>query len=218
MTYYNNIKILFRVNMTKEQSSNTTWHQATVTRERREKANNHKSVILWFTGYSGAGKSTLAHSVEEKLHQLGCKTYVLDGDNIRHGLCGDLSFSDDDRKENIRRIGQVSKLFLESGVIVLSAFISPFKSDRQTVRNMVQHGDFIEIFCDSSIEVCEQRDIKGLYKKARDGEIKEFTGISSPYEKPTNPELISQTGIESLEKCTEDIIKLLEERNIFKYK
>jgi len=204
--------------MTKEQSSNTTWHQATVTRERREKANNHKSVILWFTGYSGAGKSTLAHSVEEKLHQLGCKTYVLDGDNIRHGLCGDLSFSDDDRKENIRRIGQVSKLFLESGVIVLSAFISPFKSDRQTVRNMVQHGDFIEIFCDSSIEVCEQRDIKGLYKKARDGEIKEFTGISSPYEKPTNPELISQTGIESLEKCTEDIIKLLEERNIFKYK
>ncbi len=200
--------------MTDKKSSNTVWHHATVTRERREKQHAHKSVILWFTGLSGAGKSTLAHSVEEKLHQLGASTYVLDGDNVRHGLCGDLSFSAADRKENVRRIGQVAKLFIESGVIILTAFISPFKSDRQMVRNMVQHGDFIEIYCDSPIEVCEQRDIKGLYQKARNGEVKEFTGISSPYEAPPNPELVVQTGSDSLEKCTSDILKLLIERNI----
>ena len=201
-------------NMTEQKSSNTVWHHATVTRERREKQHKHKSVILWFTGLSGAGKSTLAHSVEEKLHQLGSSTYVLDGDNVRHGLCGDLTFSDNDRKENIRRIGQVAKLFVESGVIVLTAFISPFRSDRDLVRNMVLHGDFIEIHCSSSIEVCEKRDVKGLYKKARSGEVKEFTGISSPYEEPKNPELIVQTGSDSLEKCTNDIISLLQERNI----
>ena len=200
--------------MTDKKSSNTVWHHATVTRERREKQHAHKSVILWFTGLSGAGKSTLARSVEEKLHQLGASTYVLDGDNVRHGLCGDLSFSAADRKENVRRIGQVAKLFIESGVIILTAFISPFKSDRQMVRNMVQHGDFIEIYCDSPIEVCEQRDIKGLYQKARNGEVKEFTGISSPYEAPPNPELVVQTGSDSLEKCTSDILKLLIERNI----
>lgn len=200
--------------MAEQKSSNTVWHNATVTRERREKLHKHKSVILWFTGLSGAGKSTLAHSVEEKLHQMGCSTYVLDGDNVRHGLCGDLTFSDNDRKENIRRIGQVSKLFLESGVIVLTAFISPFRSDRQLIRNMVQHGDFIELYCNSSIEVCEQRDVKGLYQKARTGEVKEFTGISSPYEEPKKPELVVQTGSDSLEQCTNDIINLLRERNI----
>ncbi len=200
--------------MSEQKSSNTVWHHATVTRERREKQHNHKSVILWFTGLSGAGKSTLAHCVEERLYQLGSSTFVLDGDNVRHGLCGDLTFTDKDRKENIRRIGQVAKLFLESGVIVLTAFISPFRSDRQLIRNMVQHGDFLEIYCNSPIEVCEQRDIKGLYKKARSGEVKEFTGISSPYEEPEKPELIVQTGSDSLEKCTDDIIKLLTERNI----
>lgn len=200
--------------MTEHKSSNTVWHHATVTRERREKLQNHKSVILWFTGLSGAGKSTLAHAVEEKLHQLGSSTFVLDGDNVRHGLCGDLTFSDYDRKENIRRIGQVAKLFIESGVIVLTAFISPFREDRQLVRNMVQHGDFIEIYCDSSIEVCEQRDVKGLYQKARTGEVKEFTGISSPYEEPKKPELVVHTGSDSLEQCTNDIINLLKERSI----
>ena len=200
--------------MDKQKSSNTVWHHATVTRGRREKQHNHKSVILWFTGLSGAGKSTLAHAVEEHLHQLGCSTYVLDGDNVRHGLCGDLTFSKDDRKENIRRIGQVAKLFLESGVIVLTAFISPFRSDRQLVRNMMLHGDFMEIYCNTPIEVCEQRDVKGLYQKARTGEVKEFTGISSPYEEPKKPELMVQTGADSLEKCTADILKLLTERNI----
>lgn len=163
--------------MSDQKSSNTIWHHATVTRERREQQHKHKSVIVWFTGLSGAGKSTLAHCVEERLHQLGSSTYVLDGDNVRHGLCGDLSFSEEDRNENIRRIGQVAKLFLESGVIVLTAFISPFRSNRQLVRNMVQHGDFIENYCNSPIKVCEQRDVKGLYKKARSGKVKEFTGI-----------------------------------------
>ena len=195
-------------------SSNTVWHHATVTRTRRETQNNHKSVILWFTGLSGAGKSTLAHAVEEQLHQLGCRTYVLDGDNVRHGLCGDLGFSEDDRKENIRRIGNVSKLFLEAGVIVLTAFISPFRSDRQLVRNMVLTGDFMEIYCNTPIEVCEGRDVKGLYKKARKGEIKDFTGISSPYEAPEKPELSVLTGEQPLDECVEQIIALLRERGV----
>jgi len=198
-----------------QKSSNTVWHHATVTRERREKQHGHRGAIVWFTGLSGAGKSTLAHTVEEKLHQLGCSTYVLDGDNVRHGLCGDLTFSDEDRKENIRRIGQVAKLFLESGVIVLTAFISPFRSDRQLVRNMVLHGDFIEIFCDTPIEVCEQRDVKDLYQKAKEGVIENFTGISSPYETPLKPELVVKTGTDTLEECTAQVIELLKEKNIF---
>lgn len=197
-------------------STDTVWHHATVTRQRREQQNNHKSVILWFTGLSGAGKSSLAHAVEEELHQLGCRTYVLDGDNVRHGLCGDLGFSDDDRKENIRRIGNVAKLFLESGVIVLTAFISPFKSDRAQVRNMVLHGDFMEIFCDTPIEVCEQRDVKGLYQKARDGKIKHFTGISSPYEAPPKAELSVLTGTDSIETCVKQVLDLLRERGVIK--
>ena len=200
--------------MTDQKSSNTVWHHATVTRERREKLHKHKSVILWFTGLSGAGKSTLAHAVEERLHQLGCKTYVLDGDNVRHGLCGDLGFSDEDRKENIRRIGNVSKLFLDAGVIVLSAFISPFRADRQLVRNMVTPGDFLEVYCNSSVDVCEQRDVKGLYKKARLGEIKDFTGITSPYEAPSNAELTVNTGDDTLEDCVHQICNLLVARNI----
>ena len=195
-------------------SSNAVWHHATVTRELREARNNHKSVILWFTGLSGAGKSTLAHAVEERLHKLGCNTFVLDGDNVRHGLSGDLSFSEEDRKENIRRIGNVAKLFLEAGVITLTAFISPFRSDRELVRNMVPHGDFYEIFCNTPIEICEQRDIKGLYKKARAGEIKEFTGISSPYETPNKPELVVNTGNSDINDCVEEVIVLLRLRGI----
>ena len=195
-------------------SSNTVWHHATVTRTRREAQNSHKSAILWFTGLSGAGKSTLAHAVEEQLHQLGCRTYVMDGDNVRHGLCGDLGFSEQDRKENIRRIGNVSKLFLEAGIIVLTAFISPFRSDRQLARNMVLHGDFLEIYCNTPIEVCEQRDVKGLYQKARKGEIKDFTGISSPYEIPEKAELSIQTGKQPLEACVKQVINLLQERGV----
>jgi adenylylsulfate kinase len=193
---------------------NIVWHHATVTRERRNQQNAHKSVVLWLTGLSGSGKSTLAHSVEEHLHQKGCRTYVLDGDNVRHGLSGDLGFSDNDRKENLRRIGEVSKLFIEGGTIVLAAFISPFREDRERVRNLMPHGDFLEIFVDCPIEVCESRDVKGLYKKARAGEIKEFTGISSPYEIPEKPELLVYTDQESLEDSTEKVIYLLRSRNL----
>lgn len=145
-----------------KQSSNTVWHHATVTRARREKQNDHKAAILWFTGLSGAGKSTLAHAVEERLHQMGCRTFVLDGDNVRHGLCGDLGFSDQDRQENIRRIAEVAKLMLESGTITLTAFISPFRAERNLARKLVPHGDFIEIYCSCDLAVCEQRDVKGL--------------------------------------------------------
>ena len=187
-------------------AGNIVWHHATVTRSRREKMNGHGSVILWFTGFSGAGKSSLAHAVEEHLHGVGCRTFVLDGDNVRHGLCVDLGFSVADRVENIRRIGEVSKLFVEAGVIALTAFISPFRSDRKRVRSLVPHGDFLEIYCRCSLEVCEQRDVKGLYKRARAGEIQDFTGISAPYEEPENPELVVETDRFSLEACTDQVL------------
>src|SRR5512145_3233632 len=165
-------------------SPNIVWHQATVTRRRREAQNGHASCVLWFTGLSGSGKSTLAHAVEEELHLRGCRTFVLDGDNVRHGLCGDLSFSEADRSENVRRVGEAAKLFVEAGVIVLTAFISPFRDDRERVRRLIGDADFIEIYCHCPLEVCEERDVKGLYRKARQGLIKEFTGISAPYEEP----------------------------------
>jgi adenylylsulfate kinase len=195
-------------------STNVVWHHATVTRARREAQNGHRGAIIWFTGLSGSGKSTLAHVVEESLHQRGCRTFVLDGDNVRHGLCGDLGFSAQDRQENIRRIGEVAKLFMETGVIVLTAFISPYRADRERVRGMVEHGDFIEIYCDASIEVCEARDVKGIYKKARAGQIVEFTGISSPYEAPENPELILNTGRSELEACVQQVIGELGHRGL----
>lgn len=165
-------------------SPNIVWHQATVTRRRRESQNGHASCVLWFTGLSGSGKSTLAHAVEEELHLRGCRTFVLDGDNVRHGLCGDLAFSGADRSENIRRVGEAARLFVEAGVIVLTAFISPFRDDRERVRRLIGDADFIEIYCHCPLEVCEERDVKGLYRKARQGLIKDFTGISSPYEEP----------------------------------
>ncbi len=198
--------------------NNVVWHQATVTRDRREKLNGHKGVIIWFTGLSGSGKSTLAHAVEEKLHQMKHRTFVLDGDNVRHGLCSDLGFSKADREENIRRIGEMAKLFIEAGIIVLTAFISPFKEDRGYVRGLVPHGEFIEIFCDSSIEICEKRDVKGLYAKAKKGEIKEFTGISSPYEPPSKPELALDTGNKSVEECVESILDILKSRSVIQKK
>ena len=195
-------------------SENITWHTATVSRADREKMNSHKSAILWFTGFSGAGKSSLAHAVEDRLFKLGCRTYVLDGDNIRHGLCKDLSFSDTDRTENIRRIGEVSKLFIESGVMTLTAFISPFRSDRAVVRELVNEGDFIEVYCKCDLSVCEERDVKGLYKKVRAGEISEFTGINSPYEEPLKPEITVDTAAQSIEESVEQVINALVERKI----
>ena len=197
-----------------EVSTNVVWHNATVTRERRQNQNGHKSVILWFTGLSGAGKSSLAHAVEERLHQLGCRTFVLDGDNVRHGLCGDLGFSVEDRMENIRRIGEVSKLFLEAGVIAMTAFISPFRSEREAARRLVPHGEFFEIYCHCPIEVCEARDVKGLYRRARAGEITDFTGISSPYEEPIKPELTVETGTRPIEDCVDEVLALLHKRGI----
>ena len=186
--------------------NNVVWHHATVTRQRRERQNGHRSFILWFTGLSGAGKSTLAHAVEEQLHQMGYKTFVFDGDNVRHGLNKNLGFSGEDRKENIRRIGEMCKLFIEAGVIALTAFISPYREDRKKVRNLVKDGDFIEIFCDSSLEACERRDVQGKYAKARKGEILNYTGISSPYEKPENPEIVIDTENTSLEQSVNKII------------
>lgn len=194
--------------------NNVVWHHATVTRQRREQLNGHKGTILWFTGLSGAGKSTLAHAVEEELHRRHCRTFVFDGDNVRHGLCADLGFTAADREENIRRIGEMAKLFLEAGVIALTAFISPFQKDRERVRSLVPHGDFIEIFCHCPLEICEQRDVKGLYRRARAGEISDFTGISSPYEKPENPELTVDTGALPLETCVTQVLELLKARGI----
>jgi len=200
--------------MKQNKSSNVVWHHATVNRPRRETLNGHRSVMLWFTGLSGAGKSTLAHAVEEQLYQRGCRTFTFDGDNVRHGLCSDLGFSAGDRVENIRRVGEMGKLFLEAGVIALTAFISPFRSDREKVRSLMPHGEFLEIYCRCSIDVCEGRDVKGLYKRARAGEIKDFTGISSPYEEPEDPELVVDTGTLSLDKCVAQVIGLLEERGV----
>ncbi|MEM8514814.1 adenylylsulfate kinase [Massilia sp. MP_M2] len=190
-------------------SSNTTWHHATVTRDGREKLHNHRGVVVWFTGLSGSGKSTLAHAVEEKLHMLGCHTFVLDGDNVRHGLCADLGFSQTDRTENIRRVGETSKLFVEAGTIILTAFISPFRNDRDRIKKLLDVNDFMEIYCQCPVSTCEERDVKGLYKLAREGHIAEFTGISSPYEEPLDPKLVINTESTSLERSVEMVVELL---------
>lgn len=170
-------------------SDNTVWHAHKIRRSDRESLNGQRACLLWFTGLSGSGKSTIAGLVEERLHELHKLTYLLDGDNVRKGLNGDLGFSDIDRIENIRRIGEMSRLFVDAGVITLSAFISPFRSERDAVRRLMQDGDFIEVFVDASLETCERRDPKGLYQRARKGEIKNFTGIDSPYEIPESPEI-----------------------------
>jgi len=199
-------------------SPHTIQHRATVNRSHREQQNKHRSVILWFTGLSGSGKSTVAHAVEEELHQAGCRTFVFDGDNVRHGLCANLGFSAEDRHENIRRIGEMAKLFIEAGVIAMTAFISPFRVDREGVRALVSENDFIEIYCNSPLEVCEERDVKGLYKKARAGEIKNYTGISSPYEPPEHPDLVLDTAGDSVEINVEKVLTFLEKRHIFSRK
>ena len=195
-------------------SSNVIYHQASVTRQRRNKLNNHRSIVLWFTGLSGSGKSTLAHALEEKLFQKSCRTFVLDGDNVRHGLNSNLDFSEAGRTENIRRISEVSKLMLESGLIVMTAFISPFNKDRNDARKLISNNDFIEIYCKASLQVCEKRDVKGLYKRARAGEIKNYTGIDSPYEAPQNPELIIDTDQKTIEESISIIIKFLESKKL----
>lgn len=191
-------------------SSEIFWHLPTVTRELREHANGHRGAVLWFTGLSASGKSTISHAVEDALYKIGCRTFVLDGDNVRHGLCGDLGFSLADRAENLRRVGEVAKLFLEAGMITLAGFISPLRSERERVRGLMPHGDFLEIHCAAPLEVCEARDPKGLYSRARAGLIADFTGISSPYEPPTNPELTLDTATLGVEECVRQILALME--------
>ncbi|MCG7950819.1 MAG: adenylyl-sulfate kinase [Candidatus Thiodiazotropha endolucinida] len=193
---------------------NVFWHHATVTRERREKMNLHRAKLLWLTGLSGTGKSTLAHALEERLHQRGCRTYVFDGDNVRHGLCRDLGFGIEDRTENIRRIGEMSKLFVDAGVIALTAFISPIRQDRDNVRRLFQTDDFIEVYVKASLETCESRDVKGLYKKARAGVIPNFTGISSPYEIPEKPEIVIDTENREIDECVDSLLESLESLDV----
>jgi adenylylsulfate kinase len=197
-------------------ATNIVWHDSKVTKEDRQKLNGHKSVVLWFTGLSGAGKSTLSVEVEKELHQRGIRTYILDGDNIRHGLNKDLGFSAEDRKENIRRIGEVAKLMVDAGIVTLTAFISPYREDREMVRQLLGEKEFIEIYVKCSLEECERRDPKGLYKKARAGEIKGFTGIDDPYEEPENPELVVETDKQTLEESIKQIIAYLEENRYLK--
>jgi len=192
-----------------QKSSNVVWEQSLVTRQDREILNGHKSFVLWLTGLSGSGKSTLAHAVEKKLHERGCRTFVLDGDNVRHGLSSNLSFSEDDRKENIRRIGEAAKLMTEAGLIAMTAFISPFRVDREMVRGLLPHGEFIEVYCNASLEVCESRDVKGLYKKARAGEIKNYTGIDSPYDVPINPEIEIDTHSLDINRASSRVLAYL---------
>ena len=172
--------------------------------------------MLWFTGLSGAGKSTLAHALEQRLHHFGCSTYVLDGDNVRDGLCSDLGFNLDDRTENIRRVGEAARLFMDAGILVITAFISPLRKDREAVRSKFEEGDFMEIHCSAALSVCEGRDVKGLYRRAREGEVSEFTGISSPYEAPEAPEYVADTGSLSLEACVDGIVSMLWARGILK--
>lgn len=193
-------------------SQNIVWHKAQITKRDRHRLNGHKSAILWFTGFSGAGKSSLSVAVEKELHKRGIRTYVLDGDNVRHGLNNNLGFSPEDRTENIRRIGEVSKLFVDAGVMTLTAFISPYREDRNMVREMVEDGEFLEIYVKCSLEECEKRDPKGLYKKARNGEIKGFTGIDAPYEAPVNPELVVETDKETLRESVAAVLNFLQEK------
>ncbi|HLP46481.1 MAG TPA: adenylyl-sulfate kinase [Candidatus Kapabacteria bacterium] len=200
--------------MTKQKATNITWHEHSITSAEREALLKQKGVLLWFTGLSASGKSTVANELTYRLHQLGKLTYVLDGDNIRHGLNKNLGFSPEDREENIRRISEVGKLFADAGVITTTAFISPYRKDRDNARQLLGNGRFIEIFVKASIDTCELRDPKGLYKKAKNGEIKEFTGISAPYEEPLNPEIVLNANTMSIEEEVQFVLNFLEEKKI----
>ena len=195
------------------EKKNIKWHNSSISRQNLESLRGHNGMVIWFTGLSGSGKSTLANALNEALHAKKISTYLLDGDNIRHGLCKDLGFSDKDREENIRRIGEVANLFMNAGIVTITAFVSPFKSDREKVRKIIGK-DFTEIFCAASLDICEKRDTKGLYKKARLGEIRDFTGISSPYEIPNDPEIIVNTGSLDLNDSVRQIMKYLSEKNL----
>ena len=195
-------------------TENIVWHDHKISRAERSVNKNQKPCLLWFTGLSGSGKSTIANALDVSLHSRGYHTFMLDGDNVRHGLCRDLGFSDGDRVENIRRIGEISKLFSDAGLIVLSAFISPFTSDRDLVRGLFPEGEFIEVFMDTPLATCEGRDPKGLYQKARSGEIKHFTGIDSPYESPAHPEVRLDTSGLSVDDCVDTLIEYLLERDL----
>ena len=199
-----------------EKSPDVVWQTTDIDKERRNKLNRHESAILWFTGLSGSGKSTIANELEKILHQLTIRTFILDGDNIRHGLSKDLGFSDDDRNENIRRIGEVAKLFVESGTMTLTTFISPFRAERESVRQLMNKEEYLEIYVKCSIDICEERDVKGLYKKARNGEIKKFTGIDSPYEEPENPDITVDTTIMTTEECVNTILNYMIENNFIR--
>lgn len=192
-------------------SPNAVWHPVSVTRSDRERRNGHRAVVLWFTGLPSAGKSTLAHAVERQLFAQGRRTSVLDGDNVRHGLCADLGFSAAERAENLRRIGELARLLVEAGTITLAAFISPFAADRARLRSMFARGDFLEIYCDCPLAVCEARDPKGMYRRARSGDISGFTGVSSPYEVPEHPELIINTAQQPLDACVAQVLELARE-------
>ncbi len=207
---------LIRATAPQTKSPHTIWSGWNIPKEEREARNGHQAAVLWFTGYSGSGKSTLAKALEKRLFQAGCQTMLLDGDTLRHGLCGDLGFSDPDRSENIRRAGEAAKLFFESGHIVLCAFISPFEKDRALARSLIPEGSFLEVFTKCSLEICERRDPNGLYKKARSGQIKRFTGISSPYEEPRHPEIIAETDLQTVDAIVQRITETLTERQILK--
>jgi adenylylsulfate kinase len=196
--------------MSDQKATNITWHEHYVSKQERRELTGHKGAVLWFTGLSACGKSTVANTVDHKLHALGKRTFVLDGDNVRHGLNKNLGFSAEDRAENIRRIGEVAKLFCDSGVIALTAFISPYKADRDNARELLEDSEFIEIFVDASLETCEARDPKGLYKKARAGEIKGFTGIDDPYEAPEKPELVLDANTKGIDDLADEVVAFLE--------
>jgi adenylylsulfate kinase len=200
--------------MAAPKSENITWHVGERERQDRERLNGHRGITLWFTGLSGSGKSTVAHRVERMLMDRGHHLYTLDGDNVRHGLCADLGFGPDDRKENIRRIGEVCKLFTDAALITLAAFVSPYRSDRDRVRGILHQGDFIEVYVSADVAVCEARDPKGLYKKARAGQIPEFTGVSAPYEAPEAPELTLHTDLESVDESAARVIAYLETNGV----
>jgi adenylyl-sulfate kinase len=200
--------------MSGPKGQNLTWHVGEVDKNARAAAHGHRGGVLWFTGLSGSGKSTIGHRVERKLTDRGAFAYVLDGDNVRHGLNSDLGFSAEDRVENIRRIGEVARLFADAGALVVSAFISPYRSDRDRVRGLMEQGEFIEVFVDTPLEICEARDPKGLYKKARAGEISNFTGLDAPYEAPENPEVHLQTANLTVDQAAEQVIRYLEEHGV----